>query len=145
MPEALACDLRLEQRAYPALKAAVAHCEKVGDYVTRELFEDILASEEEHIDFLETQLELIKKVGIRDEPRSRWARKDRPETSAQVAAHSLRDARLVEQERVFLGDLAVALEAARLAAVARFHVVRNSSGFESVLRARSCATHLAGS
>jgi bacterioferritin len=64
VPEALACDLRLEQAAHPDLKAAIAHCEKVGDYVSRELFEDILESEEEHIDFLETQIELIAKVGL---------------------------------------------------------------------------------
>lgn len=61
--EALACDLRLEMASHPVLKAAIAHCEKVGDYVSRELFEDILESEEEHIDFLETQLELVGKVG----------------------------------------------------------------------------------
>ena len=62
--EALALDLKFEQVAHPALKAAVAHCEQVGDYVSRELFEDILESEEEHIDFLETQLGLIAKVGL---------------------------------------------------------------------------------
>ena len=56
-------DLKLEQAAHPALKAAIAHCETVGDYVSRELFEDILESEEEHIDFLETQLALIGSVG----------------------------------------------------------------------------------
>ena len=64
VPEALECDLKLERAAHPALKAAIAHCEKVGDYVSRELFEDILESEEEHIDFLETQIELIGKVGL---------------------------------------------------------------------------------
>ncbi len=64
VPEALACDLKLELAAHPQLKAAIAHCEAVGDYVSRELFEDILESEEEHIDFLETQLELIGKVGL---------------------------------------------------------------------------------
>ena len=64
VPEALACDLKLERAAHPALKAGIAHCEKVGDYVSRELLEDILASEEEHIDFLETQVELIEKVGL---------------------------------------------------------------------------------
>jgi len=63
-PEALACDLRLELTGHPALKSAIAHCEKTGDYVSRELFEDILESEEEHIDFLETQLGLIEKVGL---------------------------------------------------------------------------------
>ena len=62
--EALECDLKLEMAAHPALKAAIAHCETVGDYVSRELFEDILESEEEHIDWLETQLELIGKVGL---------------------------------------------------------------------------------
>ena len=62
--EALACDLALERDAHPALKAAIAHCETVQDYVSRELFESILESEEEHIDFLETQLELIKQVGV---------------------------------------------------------------------------------
>ena len=62
--EALECDLKFEMMAHPALKTAIAHCEKVGDYVSRELFEDILQSEEEHIDYLETQLELIGKVGL---------------------------------------------------------------------------------
>ncbi|MCC7326710.1 MAG: bacterioferritin [Burkholderiales bacterium] len=62
--EALACDLKLEMAAHPALKSAITHCEKVGDYVSRELFEDILESEEEHIDHLETQIELIGKLGL---------------------------------------------------------------------------------
>ena len=62
--EALECDLKFEMMAHPALKTAIADCEKVGDYVSRELFEDILQSEEEHIDYLETQLELIGKVGL---------------------------------------------------------------------------------
>ena len=62
--EALECDLKFEMMAHPALKTAIGHCEKVGDYVSRELFEDILQSEEEHIDYLETQLELIGKVGL---------------------------------------------------------------------------------
>lgn len=61
--EMLECDLRLEHQAVPALRAAVAHCESVSDYVTRELFEDILESEEEHIDWLETQLGLIDRIG----------------------------------------------------------------------------------
>ena len=64
--ECLKCDLKLEMIAHPALKDAVAHCESTGDYVSRELFEDILESEEEHIDYLETQLELIGKVGIQN-------------------------------------------------------------------------------
>ena len=64
--EALECDLALEQAAHPPLKVAIAHCEKVGDYVSRELLEDILESEEEHIDFLETQLGLIDAVGLKN-------------------------------------------------------------------------------
>jgi bacterioferritin len=62
--EALSCDLKLELAAHPVLKAAIAECEGCGDYVSRDLFRRILDSEEEHIDWLETQLELIDKVGI---------------------------------------------------------------------------------
>ena len=62
--EVLQCDLTLEQLAYPVLKEAIAYCESAGDYVSREQFEDILESEEEHIDWLETQLGLIQKVGL---------------------------------------------------------------------------------
>jgi len=65
-PEALKCDLRLELAAHPVLKEGIAHCETVGDYISRELLEDILESEEEHIDFLETQLELMQKVGTQN-------------------------------------------------------------------------------
>ena len=61
--EALVCDLRLEMMAVPDLKAAIAYCETNGDYVSRELFTKILASEEEHIDWLETQLGLIERLG----------------------------------------------------------------------------------
>ena len=64
--ECLKCDLQLEMKAHPDLKAAIAHCESAGDYVSRELFEHILESEEEHIDFLETQLDLIGKIGIQN-------------------------------------------------------------------------------
>ena len=64
--EILECDLKLEHIAHPDLKAAIAHCESVKDYVSREVFEDILESEEEHIDFLETQLELIERVGLQN-------------------------------------------------------------------------------
>jgi bacterioferritin len=62
--EALGCDLKLEMAAHPVLKAGIAEAEAAGDYVTRELFRRILASEEEHIDWLEIQLELIDKIGI---------------------------------------------------------------------------------
>ncbi len=61
--EILECDLRLELQAVPDLKAGIAHCEKVGDYISRELFEAILESEEEHIDWIETQLDLIARLG----------------------------------------------------------------------------------
>jgi bacterioferritin len=64
--ECLNCDLKLERSAHPLLKEAVAHCESVGDYVSRELFEDILDSEEDHIDWLEVQLELIEKIGLQN-------------------------------------------------------------------------------
>ncbi len=62
--EILECDLQMEMKAHPDLKAATADCETAGDYVSRELFESILASEEEHIDWLETQLELIHRIGL---------------------------------------------------------------------------------
>ncbi len=61
--EVFECDLQLELAAHPDLKVAIAHCEKCGDYISRELFERILESEEEHIDWLETQLGLIAKLG----------------------------------------------------------------------------------
>jgi bacterioferritin len=62
--EILTCDLELERHALPVLREAIAHCEKVSDYVSRELFEHILTSEEEHVDFLETQLGMIERVGL---------------------------------------------------------------------------------
>ena len=61
--ELLECDLALELEAVPLLREAIAHCETVGDYVSRKLFADILDSEEEHIDWLETQLSLIQRIG----------------------------------------------------------------------------------
>lgn len=61
--EMLSLDLKLENEAMPLLREAIAYCEKVGDYVSRELLEDILESEEAHVDWLETQLELMDKVG----------------------------------------------------------------------------------
>ena len=62
--EILECDLALEQEALPPLREAIAYCESVADYVSRQLFVDILDSEEEHIDWLETQLGLIDKIGL---------------------------------------------------------------------------------
>lgn len=64
--EALECDLKLEMQAHPDLVAAIADCEAVGDYNSREIFEDILDSEEEHIDWLETQLSLIERIGLQN-------------------------------------------------------------------------------
>lgn len=64
--EALECDLKLELQAHPELRKAIADCEAAGDYVSRELFENILESEEEHIDWLETQLSLIERIGIQN-------------------------------------------------------------------------------
>ena len=62
--EMLEADLALEMDAIPDLKEAIAYCEKVQDYVSRELFEKILDDEEEHVDWIETQLDLIERVGI---------------------------------------------------------------------------------
>jgi bacterioferritin len=64
--EMLSCDLKLEQLAIPLLKEAVVYCESVKDFVSRDLFSDILESEEEHVDWLETQLDLIEKIGIQN-------------------------------------------------------------------------------
>ena len=64
--ELLQCDLKLENIAVPLLREAILYCESVKDFVSRELFAHILESEEEHIDWLETQLELIEKVGIQN-------------------------------------------------------------------------------
>ena len=62
--EMLECDLALEAEAIPALRDGIALCESVGDYVTRDLLGNILKSEEEHVDWLETNLGLIEKMGI---------------------------------------------------------------------------------
>ncbi|MEK7258409.1 MAG: bacterioferritin [Pseudomonadota bacterium] len=62
--EMLECDLQLEMLALPALKEGIAYAESVRDYVSRDLLASILRSEEEHVDWLETQLQLIDKIGI---------------------------------------------------------------------------------
>ena len=62
--EMLECDLALEMEAMPMLRQAIAFCEAQGDYVSRQLFRRILDSEEGHVDWLETQLELMGKVGV---------------------------------------------------------------------------------
>ncbi|QIL88598.1 bacterioferritin [Microbulbifer harenosus] len=64
--EMLKCDLKLEQKAIPELRDGIAYCESVRDYGSRELLQRILDSEEEHVDWLETQLGLIDKVGIQN-------------------------------------------------------------------------------
>ncbi len=64
--EMLECDLRLEHQAIPPLREAVAYCESIKDYVSRDLFAEILDNEEEHVDWLESQLGLIEKVGIQN-------------------------------------------------------------------------------
>lgn len=64
--EILECDLKMEHTAHTDLKDAIKHCEDVRDYVSRELLEDILESEEEHIDWLETQIGLIDKMGLQN-------------------------------------------------------------------------------
>ncbi|MGZ8200109.1 MAG: bacterioferritin [Methylosarcina sp.] len=62
--EMLECDLKLEQTAILLLKEAVAYCESAQDYISRDIFNHILKSEEEHIDWLETQLEIIQSIGL---------------------------------------------------------------------------------
>jgi bacterioferritin len=62
--EIITCDLSLEMRALPDLKMGIEHCETMKDFGTRELFTDILESEEEHIDWLQTQLRLIEQMGL---------------------------------------------------------------------------------
>ena len=64
VPEILDCDLRSETGSQTTLKEAIAHCESVRDYVSRDLLESILDDTEEHIDYLETQIELLGKVGL---------------------------------------------------------------------------------
>ncbi len=64
VPEILRCDLALEQGAQATVKDGMAYCESVRDYVSRDLLQKILDDTEEHIDFLETQIELIEKVGL---------------------------------------------------------------------------------
>ncbi|MCL6250918.1 bacterioferritin [Altererythrobacter sp. KTW20L] len=64
--EILRADLALEMEALPQLKEAIAYCETVRDYTSRELFEDILESEEEHVDFIEKQFEMIALMGLQN-------------------------------------------------------------------------------
>ncbi len=64
--EILKADLAVEHDAIPLLKEAIAHCEAVRDYVSRDLFAEILGNEEEHVDFLEKQFEMIERMGLQN-------------------------------------------------------------------------------
>ena len=66
VPEILQCDLRLERAAQETVKEGMAHCESVRDFVSRDLLGVILEDTEEHIDFLETQIEVLAKVGVQN-------------------------------------------------------------------------------
>jgi len=66
VPEILDCDLQSERGAQATVKAGIAHCESVRDYVSREILEDILTDTEEHIDWLETQIDLVNRVGLQN-------------------------------------------------------------------------------
>lgn len=66
VPEMFQCDLKREREAHPMYKDAIAHCEKVQDYVTRDLLTEIQESEESHIDWLEEQVGLLEKVGVQN-------------------------------------------------------------------------------
>lgn len=74
--EMLECDLKLEMMAIPDLKSAIAYCESVNDFVSRDLFNSILESEEEHVDWLETQLSLIDKIGLQNYQQSQVSPQD---------------------------------------------------------------------
>ena len=76
VPEMLDCDLKLERAAHVDLKTAITDCEQLRDFVSRELFERILESEEEHIDWLETQLDLIARVGLENYTQSQMLGSD---------------------------------------------------------------------
>ena len=64
--EVLKADLALEHEAIPQLREGIAHCEQVRDYISRDLLQSILDAEEEHVDFLETQFEMIERMGIQN-------------------------------------------------------------------------------
>jgi bacterioferritin len=66
VPELLNCDLKMEYGAQATIKDGIAYCESVRDYVSRELLQGILDDTEEHIDFLETQIDLLQKVGLQN-------------------------------------------------------------------------------
>ena len=77
--EMLECDLKLEMIACPDLKEGIAYCDSVGDYVSRDLLASILVSEEEHVDWLETQLSLIDRVGLENYQQSMISHRAMPQ------------------------------------------------------------------
>lgn len=76
VPEILSCDLSSEKGAQATIKEGIAHCETVRDYVSRDILQKILDDTEEHIDFLETQIELIAKVGLQNYLQSQMSEED---------------------------------------------------------------------
>ena len=76
VPEILACDLSSEKGAQATIKEGIAHCETVRDYVSRDILQKILDDTEEHIDFLETQIELVAKVGLQNYLQSQMSEED---------------------------------------------------------------------
>ena len=76
VPELLSCDLKLETAAHGTVTEAIAYCESVRDYVSRDLFKDILDDTEEHIDYLETQQGLIEQVGLQNYLQSQMEAED---------------------------------------------------------------------
>lgn len=76
VPEILECDLRAEHGAQATIKEGIAYCESVRDYVSRDLLQEILEDTEEHIDFLETQIELVNKVGLQNYLQSQMGNAD---------------------------------------------------------------------
>ncbi len=76
VPEILACDLSSEKGAQATIKEGIAHCETVRDYVSRDILQKILDDTEEHIDFLETQIELVAKIGLQNYLQSQMSEDD---------------------------------------------------------------------
>ena len=75
-PEMLGCDLKIELGSQVTLKEGIVHCESVRDFISREIFREILDDTEEHIDWLETQIELIDKVGLENYQQSMMGEMD---------------------------------------------------------------------
>ena len=91
--EVLDCDLAAEMSARALYQEAATHCHSVKDYVTRDLFEKLMSDEEHHIDFLETQLDLVAKLGLElyaSITSARWARAPRTEQASPVRRARLR-------------------------------------------------------